>query len=120
MDRNIDISNYNAKRERLLELKNNPAPIAETELEAGFYNQIRLSVISGRVIVNEDEGEAENELKITSSDIKIPVHFEVEQDGLVQIILDFDAEKSIKVTKKGKKESYNLHPVIKVLGVSNS
>lgn len=104
----------------LLELKKYPLPIAETELEVGFYNQIRLSVISGRIIVSEDEGEVENEMKITSSNIKIPVHFEVEQDGLVQIILDFDAEESIKVTKKGKKESYNLHPVIKVVGVNNS
>lgn len=104
----------------LLELKNNRVPIAETELEAGFYNQIRLSVNSGRIIVNEDDGEEEHEMKITSGNIKIPVHFEVEQDGLAQIILDFDAENSIKVTKKGKKESYNLHPVIKIVGVSNS
>jgi len=36
----------------------------------------------------------------------------------VKILLDFDAEDSIKVTKQGKKDSYKLRPVIKVVSVS--
>jgi len=102
----------------LLVLKDNPQAIVEAELDAGHYNQIRMAVISGRLVFDEDDVEVEYELKVSSNEIKIPVQFEVEQDGEVQIILDFDAEKSIHVNKKGKKDNYSLRPVIKVLGVT--
>jgi len=103
----------------LLVLKDSPQAIVEAELDAGHYNQIRMAVISGRLVFDEDD-EVGYELKVSSNEIKIPVQFEVEQDGKVQIILDFDAEKSIHVNKKGKKDSYSLRPVIKVVGVSYS
>ena len=104
----------------LLELKNNPEEIVETDLEAGHYNQIRMSVVSGRIIVDEEGVEAEYELKVTSGEIKIPVQFRVEESGTVKIILDFDADKSIKVTKNKKKNIYRLRPVIKVENVRYS
>lgn len=104
----------------LLELKKNPQAIVETELEAGHYNQIRMSVESGRIIVDEEDVEMEYSLDVPSGEIKIPVQFQIEESGKVQITLDFDADKSIKVNKKGKNNEYRLRPVIKVTGVSYS
>ena len=107
----------------LLELKNNPVPIATATLEAGHYNQIRMDVVEGWIIFLEDNGEGtpvevRSDLKIPSNEIKIPVQFYIEAGGETELILDFDAEKSIKVTQHGKKDSYKLRPVIKVVGVS--
>ena len=107
----------------LLELKNNPVPIVSADLEAGHYNQIRMDVVEGSIVFLEDDGigglvEVSYDLKIPSNEIKIPVQFYIEASGEAEIILDFDAEKSIKVTQQGKKDSYKLRPVIKVVGVS--
>ena len=107
----------------LLELKNNPVPIVSADLEAGHYNQIRMDVVEGSIVFLEDDRigglvEVPYDLKIPSNEIKIPVQFYIEASGETQIILDFDAEKSIKVTQQGKKDSFMLRPVIKVVGVS--
>jgi hypothetical protein len=108
----------------LLDLKDNPVPIATASLEAGYYNQIRMDVIEGWIIFLEDDGQGgfvelpPNDLKIPSNEIKIPVQFYIEAGGETELLLDFDAEESIHVTKQGKKDSYKLRPVIKVEGVS--
>lgn len=107
----------------LLELKNNPVPIVSADLEAGHYNQIRMDVVEGSIVFLEENGqggfvEVTYDLKIPSNEIKIPVQFYIEGNSTTDIILDFDAEESIKVTKQGKKDSYKLRPVIKVVGVS--
>jgi hypothetical protein len=107
----------------LLLLKKSPEPIVETALGTGHYNQIRMSVFSGKIVFLEDDGnggekEVEYGLKIPSSEIKIPVQFHMEADATVKILLDFDAENSIKVTKQGKKDRYKLRPVIRVVSVS--
>jgi hypothetical protein len=106
----------------LLELKNNPTPIAIASLGVGHYNQIRMDVVSGWIIFLEDDGqgnlvEVSYDLKIPSGEIKIPVQFYIEGGAATNITLDFDAEKSIHVTKQGKKDSYKLRPVVKVVGV---
>ncbi len=98
----------------LLKLKEHAEIVVEKyELEEGHYNQIRMAVVSGRIIFEDGE----YTLEVPSSEIKIPVVFDIEE-GTTKVILDFDAEKSIKVTKKGKKDNYILRPVIKVVGVS--
>ena len=107
----------------LLDLIDNPVPIVTASLEAGHYNQIRMDVIEGSIVFLEDDGqggfvEVSYDLKIPSNEIKIPVQFHIEASGDTQIILDFDAEKSIKITKQGKKDTYKLRPVIKVVGVN--
>ncbi len=107
----------------LLELKDNPATLDKSLLPAGHYNQIRVEVTEGWIVFLEDDGqggfvEANYDLKIPSGKIKIPVQFHIEEDGMTLLILDFDAAESIKVTKRGNKDSYILHPVIKVEGVS--
>ena len=109
----IVISNTEQKFD-LLYLKTNPTAIAQASLEAGHYNQIRMPVVLGKIIFLENGKDVEYALEIPSDEIKIPVQFEIKAGGTTQIILDFDAEKSIHVTKKGKNDSYNLRPVVNV------
>lgn len=121
-DEFIEVSNVEQTFD-LLELKNNPTAIVTADLEAGHYNQIRMDVVSGSIVFLEDDGqggfvEVSYDLKIPSNEIKIPVQFTIEASGEAEILLDFDAEKSIKVTKQGNKDSYKLRPVIKVVSVS--
>jgi hypothetical protein len=59
-------------------------------------------------------------MKIPSNEIKIPVQLKLEENGRTEVVLDFDAEKSIQFHKKGKKNSYTLRPVIKVEKIKNS
>jgi hypothetical protein len=104
----------------LLRLKRNPQLIVEKKVIVGHYNQIRLSVVSGRIVIDEGGADVEYALKIPSGEIKIPIQLQIKEEGLTKVILDFDAEKSIKFHKKGKKNEYTLRPVIKVLKVSTS
>jgi hypothetical protein len=104
----------------LLWLKRNPQLIVERKLKVGHYNQIRLSVVSGRIVIYEDRRDAVYDLKIPSGKIKIPIQLWIEEGGLTKVTLDFDAEKSVKFHKKGKKNSYTLRPVIKVVDVTTS
>jgi len=98
----------------LLYLKTNPTAIAQASLQAGHYNQIRMPIVSGRIVVTENGVDVEYPLDIPSSEVKIPVQFEIVSGGTTQIILDFDAEKSIHVVKKGKNDGYQLRPVVNV------
>ena len=121
-DEFIEISDEEMEFDLLL-LKNNPVPIVSANLEAGHYNQIRMDVVSGSIVFLEDDGQeglvgVPYDLKIPSNEIKIPVQFYIEGNETTEITLDFDAEKSIKVTQQGKKDSYKLRPVLKVVGVS--
>ncbi len=104
----------------LLELKNNPAPIASATLEAGAYNQIRMPVVSGKIVFEKEGVDVDYPLEVPSDEIKIPIQLEVVAGGTTEILLDFDAEKSIKITQKGKKDVYLLRPVIIVEKIGNS
>jgi hypothetical protein len=106
----------------LLALQDTPLTIVDGELGAGHYNQIRMRVVAGTIVFVEDEEPIGYEMNIPSYEIKIPVQFKIEENATLQIILDFDAIESIKVTKqgKGKKEgedTYTMRPVIKVEGM---
>jgi hypothetical protein len=102
----------------LLRLKRNPQLIVEKMIKIGHYNQIRLSVVSGRVVMEESGIDAVYELKIPSGEIKIPIQLWVEEGGRTSVTMDFDAEKSVKFHKKGKKNEFTLRPVIKVVKVT--
>jgi hypothetical protein len=108
----------------LLVLKDHTATLDVSSLPAGHYNQIRVEVTDGSIVFLEDDGEGNlyeaeyEDLKIPSGKIKIPLQFHIEAGGMTEIVLDFDAAESIKVTKRGNKDSYILHPVIKVVNVS--
>ena len=121
----------------LLELQNGAlADLGLAELEAGKYNQIRLIlslepiaphpfanyvVIEGAqeeeyVIGEEGEYYTIQELKVPSglqTGIKIVQGFTIEVGGSTELILDFDAEKS--VVQAGNNIDWLLKPTIKVL-----
>jgi hypothetical protein len=121
----------------LLELQNGVfADLGLTELEAGKYNQLRLILSSEPIaphpfanyVVIEGDQEEEyiigevgeyytiQELKVPSAlqtGIKIVQGFTIEVGGSTELILDFDANKSI--VQAGNNTDWLLKPTIKVL-----
>jgi hypothetical protein len=95
--------------------------IFTTPLPAGKYNQIRMSTVSGRIIFASTDPlnpeDLEFPLKVPSSEIKTQVHFEVAEGGITEITLDLDARNSIHIIKKGKKDIYQLRPVINTVAI---
>ena len=104
----------------LLVLKNTPEVLFSAELEAGKYNQVRISVISGEIVFPPETlgGTATHyPLDIPSSEIKVPVQFEIATKAVTSITLDFDTKESIHIIQKGKNDTYLLRPVIHVAGI---
>ena len=107
------------KRLDLLELTNGTLEeLGQTDVPAGTYSQIRL-VLAANTGANplansvHPTGGAEVPLKTPSaqqSGLKLKAKFEVEADGLADLVLDFDACRSI-VTAGGS-GGYNLKPVL--------
>ena len=96
----------------LLDLTNGVGElIADCELPAGTYNQIRLLLADGNRIVIDGE---EFDLIIPSglkSGIKIHHVFEIVEGEDYAATLDFDAARSVQVNGKGR---YSLKPVVRV------
>lgn len=113
-----------------------------SELSAGHYTQMRLiigediDVVSNNgdlnlngtshvdttfanYIIKQDD--SVSELKIPSgyqTGIKLVYGFDIVAGSTVDLILDFDAAKS--VVKRGNSGAYNLKPTIKVIGTQNN
>jgi hypothetical protein len=85
------------------------ALLEEASLSAGKYTQIRLLVTDSWLI---DLQGARCEVKVPSSKVKIPVQFDIAADTTTRLVLDFDAEKSVHITKKGNGKECILRPVI--------
>lgn len=104
----------------LLVLKTTPL-IFTTTLPAGTYNQIRMAIISGEIVFGPpgapDPSDVRYPLTVPSDEIKTHLHFEVAEGGMTQITLDLDAKNSIHIIKKGKKDTYQLRPVVNVVAV---
>ena len=104
----------------LLVLKTMPLTFTTT-LPAGTYNQIRMAIISGEIVFGPpgapDPSDVRCPLTVPSDEIKTHLHFEVAEGGMTQIILDLDAKNSIHIIKKGKKDTYQLRPVVNVVAV---
>lgn len=102
----------------LLELSNgNEAVLAEDELEAGHYSQIRLLLGDGNYLVEDG---VQHDLTVPSSQqsgLKLIHGFTIEKDQLYEIMLDFDAARSIHQTGNGQ---YTLRPTIRVVARSVS
>jgi hypothetical protein len=82
-------------------------------LEPGIYTQIRLTVETGKIVIKEDSEERTYDLKLTGqSRLKIVRSFEIVAGETTELLLDFDAEKSVKKTGKGV---YSLKPTIKLV-----
>ena len=98
----------------LLKLRNQEEKIIDITLEAGTYTQIRLVVTEGQIVIS---GES-HEMKVPSLEVKIPLVFNIMEDGATEILLDFEAEHSIHVVNAGQSEQYILSPVIRVENIS--
>ncbi len=92
----------------LIQLKTSQATLVDTELNQGTYTQIRLIVSSGQVVI----GGTTYEMDIPSSEVRIPVNFEILKDQMTKIILDFDDANSIQVVSARGSDKYILRPVI--------
>lgn len=81
---------------RLVLAENTPQdPLANSVVPLGERREIALKTPSGQ-----------------QSGTKLQVHFEVEEDKLIDLVLDFDACKS--VVKRGNRDEYLLKPVVNV------
>lgn len=102
----------------LLQLRNGASTvIGDTFLTAGHYTQIRLIIgDSSNVVVNG----IPFPLTIPSGQqtgIKLNHEFDIEPGNLYELLLDFDADRSIHITGNGQ---YMLNPVIRVTAVITS
>jgi hypothetical protein len=115
----------------LLSLQNGViAPLGDgaVALEAGHYNQMRLILTEDKpethpyanyLIIEGEEGEDPVEVKLRvlpselKNGIKIVQGFDIEVAGSTELILDFNADKSV-VQANGKK-GWHLKPTVKVL-----
>ena len=99
----------------LLELQGGlTAPLGDAEIPIGKYTQMRLHVTEENTIefINDTE---KYPLKIpsgTSSGIKINYTFEIIEGESTSILLDFNAQESVRMATSGT--DYHLTPVIKV------
>ncbi|MBE0461777.1 MAG: DUF4382 domain-containing protein [Candidatus Aminicenantes bacterium] len=100
----------------LLELRNTEVLMLEAELSKGTYTQIRLVVDAGQIVI----GGESIPMTVPSSEIKIPIVFNVMEDGTTEVLLDFDAEQSILLIQAGASQQFILRPVIIVKNISYS
>jgi len=102
----------------LLELTNGAmALFANHQLEPGHYTQIRLKIGDGSHVIVDG---SQYDLKIPSgsqSGIKLNHQFRIQEDLTYELLLDFDAEKS--VINKGNGQ-YQLKPVIRAIAKATS
>ncbi len=103
----------------LLPLEKAPLAFPPAPIDPGTYNQIRLTIIDGRIVFNESEGSCQEPkgcpLIVPSDEIKINYHFVLEPDQTISITVDFEAKNSIHIIKKGNQTNYKLRPVIHVV-----
>ncbi|MBN2178549.1 MAG: DUF4382 domain-containing protein [Deltaproteobacteria bacterium] len=112
----------------LLELVNGvQAQLGVTDLDAGRYTQMRLIIGTeardshpyANYIVIVDDEDNPHELKVPSGSqtgIKLVSGFEIYENQTTELILDFDASRS--VVKAGNSGKWILKPVIKVIGTT--
>ena len=104
----------------LLALRTVPL-VFDTPLPVGTYNQIRMEIISGEIVFgppgDPDPSDVSYPLIVPSSEVKTHLHFEVAEGEMTEITLDLDAKNSIHIIKKGKKDVYQLRPVVNVVQV---
>lgn len=108
----------------LLKLKGNPITF-QAPLSEGTYNQIRMAIVKGEIVFGEPGpydpvNDKKYPLNVPSDEIKTHLHFNVPAGGMTEITLDLDAKNSIHVIKKGKKDEYQLRPVVNVVQVQEN
>jgi len=89
------------------------ANLVNSELEEGHYSQIRLVLGDNSSIVVDGNS---YELRVPSgseSGVKLNINFAIEADEIIELYLDFDAERSIK--KFHAQDQYSLQPTFRVI-----
>lgn len=107
------VINNNAATYDLLTLRNGASVIlGDNSLDAGHYSQIRLIIGTGsNVVVNG----ITYPLEIPSGEqtgVKLNHQFEIQSGIIYELLLDFDADRSIVLTGNGQ---YKLKPVIRLI-----
>jgi len=74
-----------------------------------------ITLCAGQIVI---DGEPPHDMTVPSSEVKIPLVFNITEDGATEILLDFEAEHSIHVVNAGQSEQYILSPVIRVENIS--
>ena len=101
----------------LLTLKNREQVLQSHPLDPGSYTGMRLDVSEGHII--ESDG-SRCDLKIPSGKIQIPLNFKIENGKETDVVLDFNADKSVHVVQTGHNGQCILRPVIQVKSVNES
>jgi hypothetical protein len=83
--------------------------LASGDLPVGSYSRLRLHVPSGRIVFLDGR---EEQLKLDSEKVDVPVPFDLGRDETQQLLLDFDAEASIQVNETAVDGKYILRPVV--------
>ncbi|MFC1650578.1 DUF4382 domain-containing protein [Candidatus Latescibacterota bacterium] len=97
----------------LLELSNGvTALLGEQELEAGKYTQIRIVITDAEVVIDPTTS---HPLTIPSGTLKFVRGFDIVAGEETELIVDFDAARSVHTTGNGNNESYKLIPTIRLI-----
>lgn len=112
------ILNASAHTYNLLSLQNGIfATIGEASVPAGTYTQLRLKLGAGSTITVDGVTYPLTVPSGMQSGLKLIGSFHVDAGGTTDILLDFDASRSIIQTGVG---AYTLKPVIKIMGTSTA
>ncbi len=96
----------------ILELVNGEfAVLADTELETGTYQQIRLILSDNNSVVIDGETFKMTVPSGAQTGLKLNINAEIEAGVTYVLLLDFDAQRS--VVKRGATSEYNLRPVVR-------
>ncbi|MCD6205515.1 MAG: DUF4382 domain-containing protein [Candidatus Marinimicrobia bacterium] len=96
-----------------LELVNGEmATLIQTNLEAGQYSQLRLLLGASSQIVIDGTSYSLRVPSGSQSGVKLNLGFSINSDELIEIYLDFDAERSI--NKHPNQNRYTLQPTFRV------
>ena len=84
--------------------------LGEKELEAGHYTQIRLQITEAEIVVDGTT----YQLTIPSGTVKFVSGFDIVSETSTELIIDFDAARSVHTTG-GNKSEYKLRPTIRLI-----
>ena len=96
-------------------------------IAAGTYNKIRLTLTQIELVDYNDQNEEDQFLKYYPKlpgngklDLNPRGSFDVVSGGTLSIQIDMDANKSVHIVKKGKKDEYNFRPVVFITIVTDA
>jgi len=91
-------------------------PLGSIELEAGTYNQIRLIIDSASVMIDGVES-AVTVPSGAQTGLKLTHQFTLEAGSTYNLMIDFDASRSVVITGPKASPSYNLKPTIRLVAM---